>query len=175
MGKIIHESGCEFGEFVEDNLFYIEHSNMLDNLGKGIKTVEFITRLDDNIIMFLEAKTGCPNPSNKLKDSEVKNKYIKFYDDIAEKFRDSLQIFTAGILERYEKTDEIGVNLKKVKPLRNKEIYFVLVITADEILEDWLNGPKLELEERLRKIMKIWKVKVIVLNTTLAKKFGIIR
>lgn len=65
--------------------------------------------------------------------------------------------------------------MKKVKPLRNKEIYFVLVITADEILEDWLNGPKLELEERLRKIMKIWKVKVIVLNTTLAKKFGIIR
>lgn len=174
MGKIILESGREFGEFDEDNLFYIEHSNMLDNLGRGIKTVEFIT-LDDNIIMFLEAKTGCPNPLNKLKDSEVKNKYIEFYDDIAEKFQDSLQIFTAGILERYEKTDEIGVNLRKVKPLKNKEIYFVLVITADEILEDWLNGPKLELEERLRKIMKIWKVKVIVLNTILAKKFGIIR
>ena len=49
MGKIIHESGCEFGEFVEDNLFYIEHSNMLDNLGKGIKTVEFITRLDNYV------------------------------------------------------------------------------------------------------------------------------
>ena len=174
MGKIILESGREFGEFVEDNLFYIEHSNMLDNLGRGIKTVEFIT-LDDNIIMFLEAKTGCPNPLNKLKDSEAKNKYIEFYDDIAEKFQDSLQIFTAGILERYEKTDEIGVNLRKVKPLKNKEIYFVLVISADEILEDWLYGPKLELEERLRKIMKIWKVKVIVLNTILAKKFGIIR
>ena len=63
MGKIILESGREFGEFVEDNLFYIDHSNMLDNLGRGIKTVEFIT-LDDNIIMFLEAKTGCPNPLN---------------------------------------------------------------------------------------------------------------
>lgn len=175
MGKIILESGREFGEFIEDNLFYIEHSNMLNSLGKGIKTVEFITRLDDNIIMFLEAKTGCPNPSNKLKDSESKNKYIEFYDDIAEKFQDSLQIFTAGILERYEKSDEIGANLKKVKPLRNKEIYFVLVITADEILEDWLNGPKLELEERLRKIMKIWNVKISVLNTTLAKKFGILR
>ena len=77
-------------------------------------------------------------------------------------------------MERYEANDEIGVNLKKIKPLRNKEIYFVLVITADEILEDWLVGPKLELEERLRKIMKIWKVKVIVLNTTLAKQFGIL-
>ena len=174
MGIIITESGRDFGEFAEDNLFYIEQSDLLNKLGSGIKTVEFITRLDANIIMFLEAKTGCPNPLNKSKDEESKAKFIAFYDDIAEKFQDSLQIYTAGVLERYEANDEIGVNLKKIKPLRNKEIYFVLVITADEILEDWLVGPKLELEERLRKIMKIWKVKVIVLNTTLAKQFGIL-
>lgn len=174
MGIIITESGRDFGEFAEDNLFYIEKSEMLNKLGSGIKTVEFITRLDERIVMFLEAKTGCPNPLNKSKDEESKGKFIEFYDDIAEKFQDSLHIYAAGVLERYETNDEIGVNLKKIKPLRNKEIYFVLVITADEILEDWLVGPKLELEERLRKIMKIWKVKVIVLNTTLAKQYGIL-
>ena len=175
MGKIIRESGCEFGKFAEEDLFWIEHSDMFNDFGKGVKTVEFITRLDDRVIMFLEAKTGCPNPSNKLKDKDSENKFTKFYDDIAEKFQDSLQIFIAGILERYETNDEIGVNLKKVKPLKNKEIQFVLVITADEILEDWLNGPKLELEERLKKVMKIWKIKIIVLNTSLARKLGIIR
>lgn len=174
MGIIITESGRDFGEFAEDNLFYIEHSDMLKQLGNGIKTVEFISILDKKIVLFLEAKTGCPNPANKSKSDESKDRFIEFYDDIAEKFQDSLQIYTAGVLERYANTDEIGVNLKKVKPLRDKELYFVLVITADEILEDWLIGPKLELEERLRKIMKIWKVKVVVLNTTLAKQFGIL-
>ena len=108
MGKIICESGREFGEFAEENLFWIEHSDMFNDFGEGVKTVEFITRLDDRVIMFLEAKTGCPNPANKLKDKDSENKFTKFYDDIAEKFQDSLQIFTAGILERYEKNDDQG-------------------------------------------------------------------
>jgi hypothetical protein len=47
------------------------------------------------------------------------------------------------------------------------------VITSDEILEDWLRGPKLELEERLKKTKKIWGVNILVLNRKMAVEYGI--
>ena len=60
MGIIITESGRDFGEFAEDNLFYIEQSDLLNKLGSGIKTVEFITRLDASIIIVFGSKNGMP-------------------------------------------------------------------------------------------------------------------
>ena len=51
---------------------------------------------------------------------------------------------------------------------------FVLVITADEILEDWLQGPKLELEDRLKHLMKIWNIQIVVLNKNLAVQYGLV-
>lgn len=84
-------------------------------------------------------------------------------------------MYIAGILENYENTDEIGKNLLNVKPMKNKKLKFILVITADEILEDWLQGPKLELEERLKHFMKIWNIQIVVLNKNLAVRYGLTR
>ena len=77
-------------------------------------------------------------------------------------------------MEKYGKTEEIGENLMKVKPLEKKKLKFVLVITADEIKEEWLWGPKLELENRLLKLRKIWGISVIVLNKSLAYNYGLL-
>lgn len=174
MGKIITESGVDFGEFEVGNLFHIEASNLQKSLGQGIKTVEFIILQKKNDIIFLEAKTGCPNPENKVKDGKEATNFDKYYNEIAEKFTDSLQVYIAGILGNYENIDEIGKNLLNVKPLRSRKLKFILVITADEILEDWLQGPKLELEERLKHFMKIWKIQIVVLNKDLAGRYGLI-
>ena len=174
MGEIVTESGVDFGEFEAEDLFHIESSNLLKSLGKGIKTVEFITLQQKDNIIFVEAKTGCPNPKNKEKGGQDAKKFNEFYNDISDKFIDSLQVYIAGILENFEDTSEIGKNLMKVKPLKSKKITFVLVITADEILEDWLQGPKLELEQRLKRLIRIWNVKIVVLNKQLAVKFGLV-
>lgn len=174
MGEIITESGVDFGEYEAEDLFHIESSNLLKSLGKGIKTVEFITLQQKDNIIFVEAKTGCPNPKNKEKGGQDAENFNAFYDDIADKFIDSLQVYIAGILGNFEDTSEIGKNLTKVKPLKSKKLTFVLVITADEILEDWLQGPKLELEQRLKRLIKIWNVKIVVLNKQLAVEFGLV-
>ena len=173
MKKIINESGVAFGEFNSDDLFYIEESDLYKSLGTGIKT-EFIVLDQKDTIIFLEAKTGCPNPQNKEMGGEKTEKFVEFYNDISEKFIDSLQIYIAGLLEKYGKTEEIGENLMKVKPLEKKKLKFVLVITADEIKEEWLWGPKLELENRLLKLRKIWGISVIVLNKSLAYNYGLL-
>jgi hypothetical protein len=174
MGKVtITESGMDFGKFEVDNLFHIEKSDLLKSLGKGIKTVEFITKGGKDNIIFVEAKTGCPNPSNKSNGGEDAKRFNSFYDDIADKFIDSLQVYIAGVMENYIDTGEIGKSLKDIKPLKSKHIKFVLVITSDEILEDWLRGPKLELEERLKKTKKIWGVNILVLNRKMAVEYGI--
>ena len=112
MKKIINESGVAFGEFNSDDLFYIEESDLYKSLGTGIKTVEFIVLDQKDTIIFLEAKTGCPNPQNKEMGGEKTEKFVEFYNDISEKFIDSLQIYIAGLLEKYGKTEEIGLSLK---------------------------------------------------------------
>lgn len=174
MGEIITESGVDFGEFEIENLFAIESSDILKRLGQGIKTVEFVTLFQKNNIIFLEAKTGCPNPNNKEKGGESTERFQLFYDDIADKYIDSLQVYIASVLEKYEDTSEIGKNLVNIKSFKNKKIKFVLVITSDEILEDWLQGPKLELEAWLKRFIKIWGIKIVVLNKQLAMEYGLV-
>lgn len=121
MGKIITESGVDFGEFEAENLFAIESSNILKKFGQGIKTVEFVTLFRKDNIIFLEAKTGCPNPNNKEKGGEDAERFQLFYDDIADKYIDSLQVYLAGVLEKFEDTGEIGKNLVNVKQVLKEQ------------------------------------------------------
>lgn len=67
MGKItIEESGAIFGPFNEADLFHIEKSEILRKLGDKIKTVEFVVvRNDNQALVFVEAKSKCPNAANR--------------------------------------------------------------------------------------------------------------
>ena len=53
------------------------------------------------------------------------------------------------------------------------ELKFVLVI-KDAADEEWLAGPRQELNLRLRRMQKIWKIKVLVLNESLAQKYRLV-
>lgn len=50
---------------------------------------------------------------------------------------------------------------------------FVLVIKEAHDIE-WLPGVRAELDERLRKIKKIWKADVIVINEDIARDYKLI-
>ena len=61
MGVIIRESGMEFGEYDENQVFWIEASEQYTKSLRqnGIKSCEFILRRGNNLY-FIEAKSSCP-------------------------------------------------------------------------------------------------------------------
>ena len=87
---------------------------------------------------------------------------------------DSLGIYTAALLKRYHDISEVGENLV-FNDLKDVKLTFVLVVTNPEAQFEWLAPIRAELEERLRRWMKIWDIDVVVLNQDLAKHWGIIK
>lgn len=171
---IIRESEMSFGDFEEDSLFYIEKSNLYRKFGPGFKSVEFVLKDAKHGIIFLEAKKSCPNKANCNKSSEGKTKFEEYYSSVTEKFITSFQIYLAAVLGVHGNTMEIGDKLRiKNNGLKDVELKFVLVI-KDAVDEEWLAGPRQELNYRLRQMRKIWKVQVLVLNETLAKKYRLV-
>ncbi len=158
-----------FGKFDEENLFHIEDSKIYKDLGSGIKTVEFILKWKKNEILFLEAKTTCPNSANKNESMKKTQKFEEYYSEITEKFMDSLQVYLAAVMGRYPDLAEIGAELRSVDSMKEIRLKFILVVkNAKDIT--WLAGPLAELKARLLQVRKIWGVEVAVLNEELAKE-----
>lgn len=174
--KPIPESGVLFGPYDEKELFHIEKSKLYTFLGTGIKTVEFILRADvtERRIVFVEAKTNAPNPENRDTSEETRQKFEIFYTEVPDKFVDSLGIYTAALLKRFEDTSEVGEELS-LTDLKDVKLTFALVITNPLAQIEWLPPIKAVLEDRLRRWMKIWDVDIVVLNQELAKRWGIIK
>ena len=159
-----------FGKFDEENLFHIEDSKIYKDLGSGIKTVEFILKWKKNEILFLEAKTTCPNSANKNESMEKTQKFEEYYSEITEKFMDSLQVYLAAVMGRYQDLAEIGAELRSVDSMKEIRLKFILVVkNAKDIT--WLAGPLAELKARLLQVRKIWGVEMVVLNEELAREY----
>ena len=58
--------------------------------------------------------------------------------------------------------------------MESAKLIFVLVITSPEAEEAWMMGPKAELERRLLRLRKIWKLELVVINFKTAKKRALI-
>lgn len=170
--KVITESEMDFGPFDEKNLFHIEESRIYKDLGTGIKTVEFILKYSENSIVFLEAKTRCPNTANRDESEEKEDKFEEYYSSVTEKFVDSLQIYLASVLHRYQDTSEVGEALLMEDGMKEIRLKFVLVVKNAEI--SWLAGPLAELKARLLPLRKIWNIEVAVLNEELAQEYKLI-
>lgn len=170
---VICESGLEFGQYEEKNFFRIENSSIQKSAGDKVKTVEFVMLKqseDSDSVIFLEAKSSCPNAANTSDDN--KKNYENFFTEITAKFYDSVNMFAAAVMQRYPGNTEIGANLLNTVITKNYRMRLVLVISSAELI--WLPGPKAELEQRLLKLRRIWKCDVAVLNTELARKQGLL-
>lgn len=172
--KYVKESDMHFGDYPDDTFFGIENSQLHQCSGEGVKTVEFVLLHKDEQFLFVEAKTSCPNAANKDESEKKREKFEEYYQDISEKFCDSLQMFLTAVLNKSDLTEGIGKDLLEKKDFSGKEVCFVLVIKNAEDVS-WLAGPKAELEERLKKLRQIWKAKIIVLNYELAKEYGLVK
>lgn len=170
---VIEESGVEFGEFEETRLFQIENSDIHKRAGEGIKTVEFIYLTEEGNVLFVEAKSSCPNIANRNENEDKQRKYEEYYTDIADKFEDSINMFAATVLGRNGQSESVGETILKKHTYVKNGFKFVLIITGAE--ESWLSGPKAELELRLFRYRKIWKADIIVLNTEMAIDLGLVK
>ena len=104
-----------------------------------------------------------------MTQKKKEKKFEEYYLAITDKFIESLQIYIAAILDKYEDISEIGTKLLDIKSFRGIQIKCVLVIkNADE---RWLPGVMAELKERLKTYRKIWGIEVAVLNEELAGKY----
>lgn len=168
MGVIIEESGLRFGEYNEDQVFWIEMSEQYTTSlrSKGIKTCEFILRRGKKIYFF-EAKSSCPRqimkdiPADEQKEKQ--KRYDEFIKEIVLKMRHSLSLYGNILLNQYSQ-DNVGKNLAN-SDLSNTQICLVLVINPKE--GEWEPAPELRdvLKSHLIDEMRIWKIQSLLVIT----------
>jgi hypothetical protein len=152
MDEFIIESDMRF---IADNAFHIEKSQVYRNIGKGIRSVEFI-RVLDNDLLFVEAKTTFPNPNND------KNSYQSAIDEICEKFIHSLNLVSSLYVRV-----AIDPLFAKITLQDKTSLIFVLIIANHQLC--WCRFVKRSIETALPfYLRKIWKPTIYVINKEIA-------
>jgi hypothetical protein len=153
---VISESGMSFIANTDDT-YYIEKSEAYSNIGKGIKTVEFIRKMNDTRLWFIEAKQCFPDAHDKSKQGEC----IKA---ICDKFLHSLNLYC---------TVKLSV-VPDILPTEFTEsnILFVLVIKEQDI--DRCKTVKRVLQSKLLPYLRIWNTDILVINDDIAKEHRIV-
>lgn len=164
---IINESGMRFGEYPDSHVFYIEKSKVYEEIkNEGIKSVEFIL-LKNSKLLLLEAKTSAPNPKNQ----ETPERFDEYIKDIAEKMRNSLDLF----LYQLSQKEELSKTLLEVD-YHGVGVTCVLVIKNHQ--KEWLPPVKDALSRELlkhKRMKTIWKCKIIVINEEQAVSYGLVQ
>lgn len=165
---VIKESGMQFGEYDEKDVFYIEKSDQYQKklMPHGVKSCEFILK-KDKALYFVEAKTTCPNEITASTPDEKARKYHEYIEDITDKMRDSLALYASILLRRYEMA---GIPDALLSPdLSEQRIKLVLVVKNAE--DVWLIPLKDKLNKALRHDSRIWKFEEIyVINERRARE-----
>ena len=178
MGVIIEESGMQFGEYDENQIFRIETSPQYTKSlrNKGIKSCEFILKKDSELF-FIEAKSSCPRQVTKdVPDDEKENKqkkYEAFIEEIASKMRNSLALYGNILLKRYTQ-EGLTSNLVDTD-LSAYSIKLILIINRKN--EKWKPAPELRdaIEQYLKEEIKIWRTApFLVITQEEAKEKGLI-
>lgn len=161
----ILESGMVFGEYRAEQVFRIENSKIHNQVGNGIKSVEFVLLKGENKIFFVEAKSSSPRAETSWE------RYQEFLNEVTEKFVHSFNMLCALFFRRLNDNGEMGAELKSVSQAE-ADFIFILVIRGHK--EAWLLPLQEELNSKLRYHKSIWKSRVIVMNDEIAKKYHLI-
>ena len=163
----ITESGVNFGDFSEEDLYKIEHSQGHLSLGEGFKMVEF-TYLREQDLFVLEAKSSIPK-------AESQPDYDNFWDEIFEKFENALLLQIMGFLKRNPSVEQELPNNHKSIQWQTTIINLRLVIP--KVPTQYLPPITDKFRQRLSKIKKLWNIKdtnIFVLNEEKARAEGLL-
>ena len=162
MPDVITESGMDF---VADNVFHIEKSNIYVGLGIGVKSVEFV-RAIGNTLIFIEAKTSFPKPDDNP-STDDKERFRNSINEVCEKFIHSLNLYSSVKVGATE--NELSGDFK---PEERVEIQFVLVVKNHAW--EWCRDIKTAIEVDLPIYLnRIWKPTVFVINHKAAIKHNL--
>jgi len=164
MSVQIEESGLLFGDFEAEDLFQIEKSTAVSNLGDGICKVEFVYHQEQTKrIVFLEAKSSYPRQADD------------FFKEIKAKMLHSLAVWFTAVVGRHTAIKpEMGTNLQKTALLK-KPIHFVLVVP--NMPSEHCIGATDKFRQCFSLERRLWNIKdsdIRVINTEKAKKFGLL-
>ena len=171
MIKVVLHSGMNF---IIDNTFEIEKSPEYIQIGKDIKTVEFIRALESKLL-FVEAKSSFPNPNNPNPNPEKDNKtgkelFREEVEKICEKFVHSLNLYSSIA---------IGINGDGFPPdyMPSKKVSLDFVLVINGFQKSWCDEIKRALMNKICKsdsMTRIWKPQVFVMNHEDAQKCNIV-
>jgi hypothetical protein len=152
-----------------DDAFLIEDSSSYKSLPEGLRSVEFIRRKENNLVL-VEAKETFANPLNiEIKDNQ-KTAFEIDSDEVTEKFLHSLTLF-ASIAVGLKSEDITAIN-NKTSELT--QIKLVLIIKNHEL--DWCKPIKKKLSTLIDEhfyFREIWRPEIFVINYNTAKKYGL--
>lgn len=164
------ESGMTFIIKNEDNLFYIEKSQLYKGLStNSIKIAEFLY-IDDKTCYIIEAKSSSPNPNNS------EERFDEYIEEIKAKFINAYTIYIANRLQRHTQND-FNEMQKPFQNLNLKSQTFSFVLIIKEHKTDWLSPISDSLKQRIKVFLKSWNIKdadVKVLNEEIARDKGFI-
>ncbi len=171
MGVIIEESGMQFGEYEQNQVFQIEKCEQYTKSLRqnGIKTCEFILRRGKKLYFF-EAKRSCPKQvveSNQPEEEEQKknarDKYNEYIEEIVLKMRHSLLLYGNILLKRFPQ-ENVPKYLANID-LSDTQIYLILVLNPKN--GEWTPEPELrdDLMMHLKDELQIWKIQNLLVIT----------
>lgn len=153
---IIKESNMVFGAYYHENVIDIENSTIYKKLQQNTKITEFILKKKKSII-FVEAKSSSP-----------KENHSEYICKIADKFRNSLEIFISVNLGILKDINNEIVGFIPLNEIHCYDIKFYLVISNINV--HYLQQIKDILNKELITQRKIWNIEIIVINDNIARK-----
>ena len=167
------ESGMTFGPFPAGCCFRIELSDAYQSIAQSVKIAEFLLlrQQHDNqpVIWIIEAKSSTPAPATYPD-------FQNFIDEIRAKLSNAMALGLAIRMNRHpEFTHELPAAFKDFDL---ETINFRLVLVVNGHPDAWLPPLNEALSKELQPLVKTWALPataVIVLNETMAQKYGLIQ
>jgi len=163
----IHESGMTFGPFASEDLYHIENSPALQQLGDHIKMAEFIVHSvsSDNTkqVSIIEAKSSIPRQTDD------------YFNDIIAKLLNAVTILLNGSLGRLTRINtELPSNFCQLD-WRTTAVRLILVIKSvpDSMLPQITDKLRMQLIT-IRKTWAIAQNNIWVFNETKARAHGLV-
>lgn len=172
MSVTVEESEMLFGPFDEESFFALEKSVQYTKSLRpnGVRSCEFVlfkTKKRNKRIVFVEAKRSLPEEYAAETKERADKLYHEFIQEITEKFRHSLELFSGILLNKYDR-DGLPINLN-VSDLQDIDFQLILVVKTADASKLPIYSEKLS--KSLNAERKIWRIpNVIVLNEVLAIK-----
>jgi len=164
----INESGMNFGPFDGNYLYEIEHSDLHNSIGEGVKIAEFVFYENSSKCFWIvEAKSSSPRPQN-VED------FSKFIHDIEEKLTNAFLLLNSTILTRHEDSDIPTTFLST----RLKETTYKFFLVIQGHAKEWLPPLQDAMGIALNRYLKTWNIapnSILVINDSIARNRGIIR